>query len=298
MPQGTNNALILLMPTRGSLAVETHEALSNHMDDIPNIRVIAQREPVDKARNMLAATATRIATEDPLHIGPAGYLALWIDDDVWWPAGTISAMLRAMQCDTTIDLLCAHFCVRYPSMSPALAPKGLKALIETQNANKEGFYLVRADAIGWKPGELNEIEGCGFHFVMHRLSALERLGAEPFAVLDELAEDESFCKRANAAGLRMLCHTGLNVAHIDVKSGLAFVPFAPALQVYGDNLIYASQERLADFVPDERCRSDRKYGAAVDRHRKQFDETTKNAKTYILDCNGVDASPGQGRAVS
>ncbi len=55
-----HNPLIVLMPTRGTIALETHNALTNHMDEIPHVRVTVARLPVVEARNRLAAAALSI----------------------------------------------------------------------------------------------------------------------------------------------------------------------------------------------------------------------------------------------
>lgn len=281
-PQG----LILLMPTRGTIAIETHVALSQNMDGVRNLRVTVERKPVDEARNVLAGAAQRIAKDDPLQIGPSNYLALWIDDDAWWPPGTITEMLGTMAKDPTIDLLCANFCVRAANSSSAAVPKGVSELIERANAGRAGFYKVDMGILGWQQGAVNEIEGCGFHFVMHKVSMFDAVGPEPFTPKNGNAEDETFTKRAHHLGFRLACHSGLNVAHIDVKSGLAFIPHAPALQVEGNRLILATPERLAAFVPDEQIRSSRHYGEKIDAFRREFDVATAGADLFVLEKSG------------
>lgn len=237
----SNLGVIVLMPTRGTLCLETHEALSHCMDGVPNIRATVSRKPVEEARNQLAAAALHIAEQDPLNVASANYTCLWVDDDAWWPAGTIASMLRTMHERPEIDVLCANYSLRRPNSTPVAVPKGLADRINTQliSYGHEGLFAIRCDPGHFLNGDrIKEIGGgAGMHFVAHYVSVLQKVGPDPFNLGDNPAEDMAFYQKIYAAGLRVFCDTQLPVAHIEAENGVAFLPFHPPLRVAGGNLV-------------------------------------------------------------
>jgi hypothetical protein len=49
-------------------------------------------------------------------------------------------------------------------------------------------------------GELATVSYCGFHFILHRLALLDRVGPDPFNEQGGMAEDWAFCDRVRSAG--------------------------------------------------------------------------------------------------
>ena len=250
-------AIIVLMPTRGAISLETHQALAMNMDGIRELRVTVARKPVDEARNELAWTALKIAADDPCHIGRDNYLVLWVDDDAFWLPGTVGSFIRTMQERTDINILCSYYCKREPYCAPAAFPKALERKLLD---GKPGLNFARFTRDEWKPGQIDEIiGGSGMHFTMHRLRVLEAVGSDPFTPDENsLAEDIAFYQRCHKAGLRAVMDSRVPVAHVDVDSGLAFVPLSPPKRVYGNQLIDAEPGAYDGKV---RLRS---YGAKVD----------------------------------
>lgn len=136
--EGKRTAVLLLLPTRGGISVETHIALTNNVD-VQHFTVMVARQPVDQARNQLARHAIAIAEQDPLGIGPDGYACLWVDDDAWWPQGTISGLLAAhRQLDVWYEVWQVfHNPLRYTYMAtmlksgtPMATPRALQSWFE------------------------------------------------------------------------------------------------------------------------------------------------------------------------
>jgi len=103
---------------------------------------------------------------------------------------------------------------------------------------------------------------------MTRASLLERLGEEPFDPIDVRAENDSFGRRALAISAKLYCHAGFPVAHIDVNSGLAFLPHTEPLQIHGNQLVRANAERLASFVPAEVNRAESRIRRCDGQHEQ------------------------------
>lgn len=109
-----------------------------------------------------------------------------------------------------------------------------------------------------KPGidctmrSLVEIEVCSFHFVMHRLDVLERVGANPFETDGSCGEDVAFCRRVREKGGRIYCAPGLLVAHVDPNDGVAYLPGEPPCRVEGNVLKRSGFTHVAPKVGEER----------------------------------------------
>jgi hypothetical protein len=225
---------VVCMPTRGSVTIETHQALTSHTDGVRIVFASVARKPVDVARNELAAAVLEMRKAADVEF------VLWIDDDAWWPAGTIARMLDAMRTHREIDVLAGFCCRREAHMAPIARRR-----IEDQNSYPK-------PGVDCTMGDLVEVEAVPFHFVAMRAAALERIGPDPFTVTPPWPEDFSFCIRARAAGARIFVATGAPIAQID-RDGNAFIPGAPALRVVNGQLA------AAVFTGENRS-----YGPAVD----------------------------------
>lgn len=248
-------AFIVCMPTRGSVSVETHTALSSNKDDSAVILATVARKPVTEARNSLAATALQAVKDDPLPWIPREWIVLWVDDDSFWTPGTFAQLKAIFRAYSQVDIVAGYFGPRAPFSSPiAFRDKG----------NGESFPRPNVDC---RMGDLVEVERVGFHFVAHRVSVLEKVGPNPFTIPVDaeknVSEDFAFCDRARAAGCRIVCATGLHIAHIDPRDGAAYIPGAPTLRVDNNRLATATLEHL-DSDGAVKTGEERSYGADVD----------------------------------
>jgi len=219
-PHKDEIAFIICTPTRGTMVLQTHLALAFNVKGVPQIQVTAERQPVIEARNGLARQAQIVAESFPFI--PREFVVLWADDDAWWPEDTFPILSKMFRAETSYDAICGYFGPRMPRAAAA---------------------AFRVDGTWPRPG-VDCVEGsvvpivrAGFHFFGHRLSVLERLGPNPFG--DErntTSEDFYFCDRMTELGMRIGCATGMPVAHIDAKSGLAFIPGKEAMMATGNGL--------------------------------------------------------------
>lgn len=223
------------MPTRGKVTIETVQSLQR-LDGIPAVMRTVSRMPVAQARNELAKMALR-AVENASWVPSQGWHVLWIDDDAWWRPGTVAQALSTLvQNKESIDLLCGWFGPRAANAGPAVRKRD------------DSWPRPGTDC---QTGDVIEIHRCGFHFVLHRLGLLERVGENPFSTEgDDHAEDYAFCRRVRSIGGRIWVHTGLPIAHI-ADDGSAYLPGEPAQVVVGSELLKAQQpeKRTYGFEP-------------------------------------------------
>lgn len=224
-------ALIILMPTRGDVKIETVASLHGALDGLPTWLVPGARKGVVQARNELAETALRIPPKAGV-VPRYGWWVLWVDDDAFWRPKTILRMLDALK-EPDIDILAGWFTGR----SAYAAPKAYKA-DDTWPSPGAG---------GYEEGGIVEVARVGFHFVMHRLEVLQRVGPDPFFLLgtQERGEDLAFCARARDAGLRIWVHTGCPIAHVD-STGVAYLPGEGPMRVEGAQLQKIESTRTYD----------------------------------------------------
>lgn len=210
------------MPTRGTVSTETFNALQAHHDGFRIAPMTSARLPVVEARNLIAAQMLAAGKSN----SSAEFHCLWVDADAWWGPKTIAQAVAILQMRRDIDLLAASFCTRLP-FAPRVAYHKAN---DTESFPKPGIDCEMRDLV--------EVEKVGFHFVIHRVSLLERVGPNPFQLYDfpHNSEDFGFCKRVKEVGGRIFCAPGLIVAHIDPNDGAAYVPGEPALRVEGNVL--------------------------------------------------------------
>jgi hypothetical protein len=233
--QKSGTGLVVLLSTRGQISIETHTALSANCDGLPKAMMTVARRPIVDARNGLVAMAVNAAPRLPW----TETYVLWCDDDSWWLPGTITKMIDTMKSYPMIDVLCGAFSARVPFGSI--------------RANRiAGIVSPPIPGVDCQLGEVVEVAECGMHFVIHRLSLLERVGANPFDRFGEVGEDFSFCRRVKAAGLRIFCATAAVIAHLDPRDGLAYVPGDAAMKIENNALVRITGEHLAPKTVEER----------------------------------------------
>lgn len=223
-------ALIVCMPTRGNVTIETVMALSR-MDRVPVTMRTTSRLGVVEARNKLAEMA--LAAPEKAGYEPAEWFVLWIDSDAFWPVGTVATMLETLQRCPEVDILCGFFGPR-------------SALSNPTARYADGHWVKPGTDCNF--GEVVEIARTGFHFTMHRLSALEKMPEKPFTDAAGEGEDYAFCAKARQAGLRIWVHTGLPVAHIG-DDGFAYLPGDQPYIVVDGQLCKSAQAQARDYGP-------------------------------------------------
>lgn len=233
-------AIAVLMPTRGRITIETVAALSN-FDGIAHFNLPVSRQPVTLARNALARSALTLPSVAGIN-PKGGWYCLWVDDDAFWRPGTVATLMRALHDNPQIDILAGWFSGR----SGMSNPKACWSDGTWPRPSQEGGNCAFGDIV--------EVDSVGFHFVLHRIDVLSRMGNEPFSDPSDSGtrtEDAQFCANAKVAGLRVYVHTGVPVAHVD-DDGFAYLPGEPRMRVVGEQLVKVDEEY-------------RSYGADVDR---------------------------------
>jgi hypothetical protein len=112
--------------------------------------------------------------------------------------------------------------------------------------------------VNFKRGDLVDVDLVGLHFVMHRVSLLPKLGANPFG--DPFApnsDDAAFCGRVRHGSGRITVATGIPVFHVDERNGAAYSPGIAACLIDGDTI---DTTALASELPVEK----RSYGNRID----------------------------------
>ncbi len=232
-------AILLGLPTRGSLSVETFNALAAHHDGFRILPVTSSRLPVAQARNLIAAQMVEMVKTCPWPKKPE-FFALWADSDSWWPEKTIAQAVGILQSRAEVDVLAASFCTRLP-FAPRMA---------WQRENDSESYP--RPGVDCTMRSLVEMEVCAFHFVLHRVSLLDRLGSEPFKTDGSIGEDVAFCRRVRQMGARLFCAPGLLVAHVDPNDGVAYLPGEPPCRVEGNRLMRSGLTHVAPKAAEQR----------------------------------------------
>ena len=260
-PHTGEDAVILLMPTRGQICYETQTAIEQNMGGVKFAKIMAARKPVIEARNQLAKKALEVARQNPFPFSPREWFALWVDDDAYFMPGSVSMMLQCMQELRSIDALFGKFGARVPYSKVHAWRKA----DDSESYPKEGI-----DCGG---GEVVDIERAGFHFVSMRMSLLERVGPNPFDIPtgSQIGEDFAFCDRAIAVGARLAVGMGMPIFHLDPADGSAFVPGMAQMLVDGNQVHPLGQ--TSDV---------RKYGSGIDEMSEALKAAAPDLKAEML----------------
>lgn len=223
------SGMLVAMPNRGSVCIETLMALRANMDNESYALMSLARLPIVEARNAIAGEITNgiqaghFTKETPV---------LWADSDGWWPQGTVHRLKRALF-TSGVALASGFYCARAPRLGPV---------------------AYRPDAAQIRPhvncqfGEVVDAGRVGFHFVMHRAGLLMELGPDPFTIPVNSpptdSEDFAFCDRVRRIGKRIVCDTGAWVAHIDPRDGAAYIPGEVPMRVQNNALVHPGAEHL------------------------------------------------------
>jgi hypothetical protein len=218
--KGKPTGLIVCMPTRGTVSIETMLCINEHLRDVPHELFTTYRLPVVTARNLLAKRAREA---NPVAFEPR-YL-LWLDDDIWFTRQHVDTLVTILEENAGVDMatgLCSNRCAY--GDSNALTPED---------------YRRSVAPIALQPGQLAPVGYCGFGFVLMRRALLDRVGDQPFDRLTikwfwenplrdipgRMAEDFSFCRRVAQCGGKIVTEKSLVVGHVDVEDGLIYFPY-------------------------------------------------------------------------
>lgn len=197
----TKPLIALCLPTSDLFHPNTVISILNGNIPRPGIAINARGKNVFQARNELVRDA--LAFEDP-ELGKVTHL-LWIDDDMVFRG---DAVPRLIAHDLPIvGGLCYN---RHHPYNPVMLyepPKGCESV----------GYLFRYE---WpQPPGLLEVDATGAAFLLTKREVFEKIaeslkpGEGPFDQI-EWGEDVSFCKRARAAGYKVMVDTSIEVGHV------------------------------------------------------------------------------------
>lgn len=222
--------LLVCMPVRNAVSIETALCLSERLDGYPNeLLHVDRRLPLIQARNFLAKFAREINPEslafDPQYV-------LWVDDDVLWFDGQVARAIAILEENQDVDMV------------TGLASG--RCAYDSSNAIKERDYTRAIAPLKLRPDELAPVGACGFHFVLMRRELLNRVGNDPFnnmkvdltplgimSPLVGIGEDFSFCIRARQRGAKIVTERSLVVGHVEVSEGLVYFPYRPPMFANG-----------------------------------------------------------------
>lgn len=192
--------LVVGMPTRGAVCIETLHALLNNTDGLAPQLLSAARKSVSEARNEITRKARNLSDA----------LLLWVDDDAWWPPRTIARMIDLLARLRNLDIVAGWFTARSPFFPPM-------AFCEDNPV---------ALTAGKTVPELVEVSLVGGHCFIHHVSLLAALPDDPFSVPKNSHEPEDFvfARRVRAAGGRIFVAPDLPVAHVEASTGRAYLP--------------------------------------------------------------------------
>jgi hypothetical protein len=229
------------------VAAELLAALSGNTAGYEIVLRMVHRQPVDVARNRLAALAIAAADDAALFPVDADPYVFWIDSDAFFLDGTFKLMIHTLEANPAVDVLAALF-------GPRASNRGATAFRRVSDPKS---YLI--PEVNVTRGEVVDVEQVGLHFVLHRVSLLRALGANPFASTTGMATDDAaFCGRVRHGNGRIAVATGIPVFHVDERNGAAYSPGIAACVIDGDRI---STTELAEELPAET----RSYGERIDR---------------------------------
>lgn len=297
-------SIVVCMPMRDRMTSETAQALRENAGGCKMTLLTEVGKPVREARNVLAQRVLDLEL-------PGDTPIFWIDDDAWWPPGTLEGMVARLPAESVIFGL---HTVRGPWNQPSAMRVDQLAWCETMELReKGGLWICRGPLRD--EGKVVPVLAASTHFLVHRARLLrdwDRRFREsghaktsgPFTthpavdqkfhgifenVVGELTEDASFCLNMLNAHITMLVDTTAPVAHIEADSGAAFLPLRGPMRV--------SENSLVPLQGSIDAGKDRSYGleAYDGRAREEIQNFLyRTSALFTLEAGyvaGVDSSP-------
>ncbi len=202
--------LVVLMPTRGAVSIETMPCLREHLDAFPSKLFTAFRKEVVTARNELAKAARDL---DPERLDFEPKYCFLTDDDHWWPAGHISRCVDILEANPDVDMVAGIYSLRQVGVLPRLYTFDPTTPDEFTMLEYKNGELDQARVVGraYCPsdsadGKLMTLAFAEPGWCVVRRDLFERLGPEPFNRIpfaefgmdsgrEFLSDAESFCVR-------------------------------------------------------------------------------------------------------
>lgn len=137
-------------------------------------------------------------------------IILWLDSDMIVPQDTLTKMITHYEN--------GHQFVSGLYFKRTVPTKPVAYLTVNPPAQNEQGIPVKniTNLIDYSPGELVQVEGCGFGCVMTSVSMLRSMWdtyGPPFTPFAWASEDISFCYRAKLANHPLLCDTSISCGH-------------------------------------------------------------------------------------
>ena len=228
--------LHLLMPTRGTVCVETMLSVSAlgwdkeqyaRLDISRATFLTMPRLGVAEARERLAEAAIRGMDATP----GADHALLWIDDDCIFTVNDILALLSELRRNPDIALISSYY-------SPKV--KGHPGFVPRFKQGDDGHeHALLTPGVDFQPHNIVEVPWVGLHCAIMRGEALRSIKAPyfPFDPATGCGEDVGFSHKLRAAGWKLAVHAGIIVPHVNAENGEQFVPDVGAKRLSGPRLI-------------------------------------------------------------
>lgn len=217
---------------------EYRDAIASNIE-LPHTVLAVVGKPVDVARDELAIMAQQTARE--LRAGNTGMrvFVAWIDDDSWWPRGTLGRLVSTLKARSDLQIVCGYYGKRVPCSVANVShwPKGVPHTGHLPNPLRER-----------KPEYLVPVVLAGMNLVVHPVELLDALGPNPFT-LDGTpcgSEDGAFFHRAQAIGAKAVMDIAAVVAHCD--SGVAYIPNVRPGRIVDGEFVTIPDDRTDDEI--------------------------------------------------
>ena len=155
---------------------------------------------INEARNIIAANAIK-----------AGFdRVMWFDSDMKFAPDTLVRLAQDMD-ENNLDYVSGLYFTRRPPIKPCVFKELWWQKTEDGKTDAGSNYYFDY------PEGLTEIAGSGFGCCLTTVDLLKRVGdayGAPFAPLDRMGEDVSFCWRAIQIGARMHIDTRIKCGHV------------------------------------------------------------------------------------
>ena len=155
---------------------------------------------INEARNIIAANAIKSEFDR----------VLWLDSDMKFPPDALTRLSEDMG-NNNLDYVTALYFTRRPPVKPCL----FKDLWWEKHEN--GDLETGANHYHGYPEGLVECAGSGFGCVLTSVDLLKRVGDKfgaPFAPMESMGEDLSFCWRVIQIGAKMWVDTRIKCGHV------------------------------------------------------------------------------------
>ena len=133
---------------------------------------------------------------------------LWLDSDMNFKPDLMERF--AADLDQGLEFVCGLYFTRKNPVRPCVYEVCHPIV-------KRGKTIPTIEPIREIPDGLFEVEGCGFAAVMMTTDLIRRCGPLPFFPEEGFGEDLTFCRKARAAGAKIMCDGRIKLDHLGVS---------------------------------------------------------------------------------